>query len=216
MPSTMPCATSMNTGNNCSESLPMDNSSTLRNALMLTPLIGVTHSLMAAVGLCLMFLVVTQLFGLAMGALRSRLVPATRMLASILLAATLTSCAELMAQAWSLQWQQHLGIYGALIALQCVVLEHTGVFQSDWRQRLRLNSLFATLMITLGLLRELIGNGTLGNHLSWLFGATQTDWHGWVLVADGGLRLTTLVPGGFILLGLMIAAWQAWHPTPTH
>lgn len=206
----------MNTGNNCSESLPMDNSSTLRNALMLTPLIGVTHSLMAAVGLCLMFLVVTQLFGLAMGALRSRLVPATRMLASILLAATLTSCAELMAQAWSLQWQQHLGIYGALIALQCVVLEHTGVFQSDWRQRLRLNSLFATLMITLGLLRELIGNGTLGNHLSWLFGATQTDWHGWVLVADGGLRLTTLVPGGFILLGLMIAAWQAWHPTPTH
>lgn len=216
MPSTMPCATSMNTGNNCSESLPMDNSSTLRNALMLTPLIGVTHSLMAAVGLCLMFLVVTQLFGLAMGALRSRLVPATRMLASILLAATLTSCAELMAQAWSLQWQQHLGIYGALIALQCVVLEHTGVFQSDWRQRLRLNSLFATLMIALGLLRELIGNGTLGNHLSWLFGATQTDWHGWVLVADGGLRLTTLVPGGFILLGLLIAAWQAWHPTPTH
>ena len=194
----------------------MNNSSTLRNALMLTPLIGVTHSLMTAVGLCLMFLVVTQLFGLAMGALRSRLVPATRMLASILLAATLTSCAELMAQAWSLQWQQHLGIYGALIALQCVVLEHTGVFQSDWRQRLRLNSLFATLMITLGLLRELIGNGTLGNHLSWLFGATQTDWHGWVLVADGGLRLTTLVPGGFIMLGLLIAAWQAWHPTPTH
>ncbi|MEJ8863949.1 Rnf-Nqr domain containing protein [Pseudomonas jessenii] len=194
----------------------MDNSSTLRNALMLTPLIGVTHSLMAAVGLCLMFLVVTQLFGLAMGALRSRLVPATRMLASILLAATLTSCAELMAQAWSLQWQQHLGIYGTLIALQCVVLEHTGFFQSDWRQRLRLNSLFATLMIALGLLRELIGNGTLGNHLSWLFGATQTDWHGWVLVADGGLRLTTLVPGGFILLGLMIAAWQAWRPTPTH
>ncbi|MGF6160947.1 electron transport complex protein RnfE [Pseudomonas sp. 2725] len=194
----------------------MDNSSTLRNALMLTPLIGVTHSLMAAVGLCLMFLVVTQLFGLAMGALRSRLVPATRMLASILLAATLTSCAELMAQAWSLQWQQHLGIYGALIALQCVVLEHTGVFQSDWHQRLRLTSLFATLMITLGLLRELIGNGTLGNHLSWLFGATQTDWHGWVLVADGGLRLTTLVPGGFIMLGLLIAAWQAWRPTPTH
>lgn len=194
----------------------MDNSSTLRNALMLTPLIGVTHSLMAAVGLCLMFLVVTQLFGLAMGALRSRLVPATRMLASILLAATLTSCAELMAQAWSLQWQQHLGIYGALIALQCVVLEHTGVFQSDWRHRLRLTSQFVTLMITLGLLRELIGNGTLGNHLSWLFGATQTDWHGWVLVADGGLRLTTLVPGGFIMLGLLIAAWQAWRPTPTH
>jgi electron transport complex protein RnfE len=205
----------MNTGNNCSENLPMDNSSTLRNCLMLTPLIGATYSLTAALGLCLMFMLVTQLFSLVMGALRSRLVPTARLLASILLAATLTSCAELMAQAWSLQWQQHLGFYGALIALQCVVLEYTGFFQNDWRQRLRLNGLFVTLMIALSLLRELIGNGTLGNHLSWLIGATQTDWQGWVLVADGGLRLATLVPGGFILLGLLIAAWQAWRPTPT-
>ncbi|WP_322614733.1 Rnf-Nqr domain containing protein [Pseudomonas sp. BIC9C] len=194
----------------------MDNSSTLRNTLMLTPLIGATHSLMAALGLCLMFVVVTRLFSLAMGALRPRLVPATRLLVSILLAATLTSCAELMAQAWSLQWQQHLGFYGALIALQCVVLEHSGYFKRDWRQRLRLDGLFAALMIVLGLLRELIGNGTLGNHLSWLSGATQTDWQRWVLVTDGGLRLATSVPGGFILLGLLIAAWQAWLPTPTH
>ncbi|MFS2200129.1 Rnf-Nqr domain containing protein [Pseudomonas sp. Pseusp3] len=194
----------------------MDNSSTLRNALMLTPLIGATHSLMAALGMCLMFMAVTRLFSLAMGALRPRLVPATRLLASVLLAATLTSCAELMAQAWSLQWQQHLGFYGALIALQCVVLEHAGFFQNGWHQRLRLDGLFVALMIGLALLRELIGNGTLGSHLSWLSGATQNDWQGWVLLADGGLRLATSVPGGFILLGLLIAAWQAWRPTPTH
>ncbi|MNI02396.1 Electron transport complex protein RnfE [compost metagenome] len=194
----------------------MDNSSTLRNALMLTPLIGATHSLMAALGLCLMFMVVTWLFSPAMGALRSRLVPAARLPASVLLAATLTSCAELTAQVWSLQWQQHLGFYGAMIALQCVVLEHTGFFQNSWHQRLRLSGLFVTLMIAMGLLRELIGRATLGNRLSWLSGATQTDWQGWVLVADGGLRLATLVPGGFILLGLLIAAWQAWRPNPTH
>jgi electron transport complex protein RnfE len=206
----------MNTGNNCSEALPMDNSSTPRNALILTPLIGATESLMAALGLCLMFMVVTQLFSLAMGALRSRLIPATRLLASILLAATLTSCAELMAQAWSLQWQQHLGFYGALIALQCVVLEHTGFFQNSWHTRLRLNRQFVVLMIALGLLRELIGDATVGNHLSWLIGATQADWQGWILMADGGLRLATSVPGGFILLGLLIAAWQAWRPRSTH
>lgn len=62
-------------------------------------------------------------------------------------------------------------------------------------------------MVGLGLLRELIGNGTLGAHLSWLIGGL--DWPGWVLT-DGGLRLATLVPGGFILLGLLIAAKQAW------
>lgn len=193
----------------------MNDSSTLRNSLMLAPLIGATHSLVTALGVCLMFLVVSGLFSLVMGAFRTRLIPATRLLASVLLAATLTSCAELMAQSWSLQWQQQLGIYGALIALQCVVLEHSGFYQQIWQRRLRLNGAFIALMLALGLLRELIGNGTLGSHLMWLTGATRIDWQGWVLTADGGLRLATLAPGGFILLGLLIAAWQAWRPTPT-
>jgi len=97
------------------------------------------------------------------------------------------------------------------------VLEHTGFFQSAWRDRLRLCGLFGALMAGLGVLRELIGNGTFGSHLPWLTGTAQADWQGWVLTADGGLHLATLVPGGFILLGLLIAAHQAWtRSTPPH
>ncbi|MEO4016781.1 Rnf-Nqr domain containing protein [Pseudomonas rossensis] len=195
----------------------MNKSSTLQNSLMLAPLIGATDSLVSAVGLWLMFIVVISAFGVSMGALRSQLVPATRLLASVLLAATLTSCTELAAQVWSLQWHQHVGLYAGLIALQCVVLEHTGFFQSAWRVRLRLCGLFGALMAGLGLLRELIGSGTLGSHLTWLAGTAQGDWQGWVLTTDGGLHLATLVPGGFILLGLLIAARQAWtRSTPPH
>ncbi|UVM51705.1 NADH:quinone oxidoreductase [Pseudomonas sp. B21-015] len=195
----------------------MNKSSPLQNSLMLTPLIGVTDSLVTALGLWLMFIVVLSIYGVSMGALRSRLIPATHLLACLLLAATLTSCAELATQAWSLQWHQHLGLYAGLIALQCVVLEHNGFFQNTWRDRLRLCGLFGALMAGLSLLRELIGKGTIGSHLSWLAGAAQPDWHGWVLTADGGLRLATLAPGGFILLGLLFAARQAWtRPTPSH
>ncbi|ATE79418.1 Rnf-Nqr domain containing protein [Pseudomonas frederiksbergensis] len=194
----------------------MNKSSTLQNSLMLAPLIGVTDSLVTALGLWLMFALVLSVYDVSMGILRSRLIPATHLLACLLLAATLTSCVELAMQAWSLQWHQHLGFYTGLIALQCVVLEHNGFFQGTRRDRLRLCGLFGALMIGLGLLRELIGNGTLGSHLPWLTGAVQPDWQGWVLTADGGLRLATLAPGGFILLGLLIAARQAWtRPTPT-
>lgn len=194
----------------------MNKSSSLQNSLMLTPLIGGTDSLVTALGLWLMFVLVLGAYGVSMGALRSRLVPATHLLAGLVLAATLNSCAELAMQAWSLQWHQHLGFYAGLIALQCVVLEHNGFFQSTGRDRLRLCGLFGALMIVQGLLRELIGNGTLGSHLSWLAGAMQPDWQGWVITADGGLRLATLAPGGFILLGLLIAARQAWiRPTPS-
>lgn len=169
----------------------MNKSSTLQNSLMLAPLIGATGSWMTALGLWLMFIVVIGAYGLGMAALRPRLVPTARLIAGLLLAATLTSCAEIAAQVWVLQWHQHVGIYAGLIALQCVVLDHTGFFQSPWRDRLRLCGLFGVLMVGLGLLREFLGTG--------------------------GLHLATLVPGGFILLGLLIAVWQAWpRPTPSH
>lgn len=194
----------------------MNKSSSLQNSLMLAPLIGATDSLVSALGLWLMSIVVINVFGVCMGALRSRLLPVTHLLAAVLLAATLTSCAELAAQLWSLQWHHHVGIYAGLIALQCVVLENTGFYQSAWRDRLHLCGLFGALMAGLGMLRELIGNGTLGSHLPWLAGTAQADWQGWVLTADGGLRLATLAPGGFILLGLLIAARQAWtRSTPS-
>jgi electron transport complex protein RnfE len=192
----------------------MNKPSQLQNTLMFVPLIGATDSLVNALGLWALFIVVISVFGLGTNALRSRLLPAARLPASVLLAATLTSCAELGAQVWSLQWHQHVGIYAGLIALQCVVLEHCGFFQSPWRERWRLSGLFGAAMVALGLLRELIGDGTLGNHLPWLAAATHANWQGWVLTADGGLRLATLAPGGFILLGLLIAAWQAWHRPP--
>ena len=161
----------------------MNKSSTLQNSLMLTPLIGATDAWANALGLWLMFVVVTSVYGLVMGVLRPRLVPSTRVLACVVLAATLTACAELGAQVWSLQWHQRAGIYAGLIALQCVVLEHNGFFQESRLDRLRLCGWFGALMLGLGLLRGFI--------------------------VDSGLHLATLAPGGFILLGLLIAARQA-------
>jgi electron transport complex protein RnfE len=187
----------------------------LLNTLLLVPLIGATDSLVAGLGLWLMFVIVINLFGLGIGVLRPKLMPTAHLPASVLLAAALTSCAVLAVQAWALPWHHHTGLYGALLAWLCVALEQEGHFHATRPERLRLYSLFGVLMVCLGLLRELIGNGTVGSHLSWLAGAAQRDGSGWVLFADGGLHLATFAPGGFILLGLILAAWQAWRPSPT-
>lgn len=186
----------------------MNKSSTLQNALMLTPLIGASDSLVKALGLALVFLCVSSLFGLGMNALRPRLAGQGRLGASILLSATLTSCASLAAQAWAFELQQQLALYLGLIAVQCVVLEHQDFFQRP--VRLRFAGLFCLLLIILGALREAFGSGTIGNHLQWLLGMNDVDWPGWVLTSGGGLHLLTLAPGGFILLGLLLAARQAW------
>ncbi|MGE1176641.1 Rnf-Nqr domain containing protein [Pseudomonas sp. BW7P1] len=180
----------------------MNTSATLSNSMMLVLLIGATDSVAGSLGTLLLFTVAVSAYGLCMTALRSRLSGESLLPVSLVLAATLASCAEILLQSASLQWHQSISLYSGLIGLQCVVLEHNGFFRLPISERLRLCGLFAALMTVLGVLRELIGQGSIGHHLS-------ERWQGLILFADG-LHFATLAPGAFILLGLLLAARQAW------
>ena len=174
----------------------------LTNTLMLMLLLGTSATLAGALGMLLMSSVVVVIYGACIGPLRSRLSGNNLMLASLLLAATLTSCANILAQRWALQWQQSVGIYAGLIALQCVVLEYNGFFRQAFAQRLKFFGLSSGLLLALAALRELFGQGHIGRGLS-------EHWQGLILFNEG-LHLLTLVPVAFILLGLLLAARQAW------
>ncbi|QBR33614.1 MULTISPECIES: Rnf-Nqr domain containing protein [Pseudomonas] len=174
----------------------------LTNTLMLMLLLGTSATLAGALGMLLMSSVVVAVYGACIGPLRSRLSGNNLMLASLLLAATLTSCANILAQRWALQWQQSVGIYAGLIALQCVVLEYNGFFRQALAQRLQFFGLSSGLLLALAALRELFGQGCIGRGLA-------EHWQG-LVVFNQGLHLLTLVPGAFIVLGLLLAARQAW------
>ena len=194
----------------------MNQSSMLQNSLILTPLIGASDSLVKALSLSLLSLLVIGVYGLKMSVLRPRVVPSMQRITSIALAATLTSLAALALQAWAFELHRQLGIYAGLIALQCVVLEHSGFFtQASGIERGRLSGVFIGLMVALGVLREGLGNGSFASHLSWLTGIIDSNGQGWLFAADGGIRLAVIAPGGFILLGLLIAAKQAWPGAST-
>lgn len=162
----------------------------LTHGLLLVPLVGASDSLVNALGLSLAWALISLVHGLAMGLLRSHLAAYQRLLASVVLAATLTACTGLAAQAWVLELYRPLSLYLGWIALSCVALEHEGIFvESRLPGRLKLMGLFSMLMIGLGTLRELIGDG---------------------------IPLALLAPGGFILLGLLLAACQAWTSAKSH
>mgnify|MGYP006149509621 FL=1 len=180
----------------------MNRPTNLTNALMLALLLGPSATLAGALGILLMLGAVGVVYGACSRPLRSRLSGNNLMLASLLLAATLTSCANILAQRWALQWQQSLGIYAGLIALQCVVLEYNGFFRQALVQRLQFFGLSSGLLLALAALRELFGQGYIGRGLA-------EHWQGLVLF-NQGLHLLTLVPGAFIVLGLLLAARQAW------
>lgn len=179
----------------------MNRPTNLTNTLLLTLLLGTSATLAGALGMLLMSSVVVAIFAVCIGPLRARLSDRGVLLASLLLAATLTSCANILVQRWALQWHQAIGIYSGLIALQCVVLEYNGFFRQALTERLKFFGLSSGLLLTLAVVLELFGQGHLGRGLS-------EHWQGLVLF-NQGLHLITLVPGAFILLGLLLAARQA-------
>ena len=179
----------------------MNRPTKLSNALLLALLLGTSATLAGALGMLLMSSVVTTAYAVCIAPLRARLSDSGLLLASLLLAATLTSCANILGQRWALQWHLAIGIYPGLIALQCVVLEYNGFFRHALTERLKFFGLSSGLLLTLAVLRELLGQGHLGRGLS-------ERWQGLVLFNEG-LHLFTLVPGALILLGLLLAARQA-------
>lgn len=186
----------------------MNKTPLLQRSVMLAPLVGASDSLVGALSLSLLSLLIVSVYGMKMSVLRPRIFPPLQLLTSIALAAALTSLAALLLQAWSLELHRQLGLYIALIALQCVALEHNGFFtRTTHRGQLRLGILFMALMVILGILREALGRGSFAAGMPWLTDAALT--------ADGGIRLAIIAPGGFILLGLLMAAIQAWPAKST-
>lgn len=140
----------------------------------------------SALGLWLAWTLISLGHGLAMGLLRPRLAAWPRSLACVIVAATLTACASLAAQAWAPESYRPSALYIGWIALSCVVLEYDHAFVgSRLPGHAQLAGLFGLSMIGLGALRELLGHGT---------------------------PLAQLAPGGFLLLGMLLAARQAWKP----
>jgi len=155
--------------------------------LVLVPLLGASDSLVNALALWVAWVLISLAHGSAMTFLRTRLSVRQQLLASIVLAATMTACADLLAQAWMLERHDALSLYIGWIALSCVTLERLTVVETRMLAHLRLAGQFGLLIISLGALREMIG---------------------------ASVPLALLVPGGFILLGLLLAAYQAWTCTP--
>ncbi len=163
----------------------------------LAPLLGASDLLIKALGLSVVALPLLALLG-AFGMLLNRFEAKARGLALLLAACALLTLADLLLRAWALELRHALGIFLPLL------LVTVAVAPADLSQGLRQGLLFSSAALLLGALRECLGSGTLFNHAEWLFGPAAGNW---TLHVSGfsGLHLFALVPGAFILLGLLWA-----------
>jgi electron transport complex protein RnfE len=187
------------------------NNPALVQLLGLCPLLGTSNSTVNALGLALASAMVLICSNTAVSLVRGVVNTAVRLPAFVMIIAALTTCIELLMQAYTYELYQILGIFIPLITTNCVILGRADAFAAkNDPLRAAYDGLvmglgFAVVLVMIGALRELFGTGLLFTNMQLLFGPMAADWQVTVFPEYPGFLLAILPPGAFIVLGLLIA-----------
>jgi Na+-translocating ferredoxin:NAD+ oxidoreductase subunit E len=182
--------------------------------LGLCPLLAVTNTAINGLGLGLATIAVLAGSNVAVSMLRGTLQAEIRIPAFVLIIATLVTVVDLSLQAWLHDLSRTLGIFVPLIVTNCTILARAEAFASRQavlpalHDGLAQGIGFALVLISLGALRELIGQGTLMADADLLLGPWAAGLTLNILPEGWGLLLAVLPPGAFIGLGLLVALRQ--------
>jgi len=182
--------------------------------LGLCPLLAVTNTTVNGLGLGLATLLVLTGSNFIVSLTRHWLTADVRIPAFVLIIASLVTAIDMSLQAWLPGLRQNLGIFVPLIVTNCTLLARAEAFASRRAagpaliDGLAQGLGFALVLIALGAMRELLGQGTLLADAELLFGPRAESLTLQVIPEGWGLLLAILPPGAFILLGLMVALRQ--------
>lgn len=188
-----------------------DNNPGLAQLLGLCPLLAVSDSLVKAIGLGLATLITLCLSSVSISLARKILRPEIRISAYLLVIATIVTIVELSFQAWFYELYLALGIFVPLIATNCIIFARAELFAAHNRplpafiDALATGMGFGLVLLVLGAVRELLGQGTLFAQARLLLGDGFTGYRLLELSGYPGFLIIVLPPGAFISLGLLVA-----------
>jgi len=187
-----------------------DNNVVLAQMLALCPAMAVTTSGTNGLGMGLASTVVLVVSNVLVSMIRNFVSPEVRIPVFIVLIASLVTLVDMAMNAWLHDLYKVLGLFIALIVVNCAILGRAEAFAAR-------NGVFASLvdglaigfgmtgaMTAIGLVREFLGSGTLFANASGLlgpaFGFLEVQVPGY-----GGALLMILPPGAFAVLGFLLA-----------
>jgi electron transport complex protein RnfE len=179
--------------------------------LGLCPLLAVTGSVVNAMGLGLATLVVLMGSNACVSLIRHYVTDAVRLPAFVMIIAAMVTVIEMLMQAYTFELYEILGIFIPLIVTNCAVLGRADAFASknavlpSMVDGFMMGLGFLVILLILGGMRELVGQGTLFTNMQLLFGPIAANWELTVIDNYGGFLLAILPPGAFLGLGLIIA-----------
>lgn len=184
------------------------NNPALIQLLGLCPLLAVTTSFVNGLALGLATCFVLIMSNLCVS-LTAPFIPASvRLPVYVLIIASLVTSVELIIQAYYFGLYSNLGIFLPLIVTNCTILGRAEAFAAKNPPGIAVldglyqGSGFGLILILMGSIREVLGSGKL---FSDLYTLGIHDFSGINVYGYDGFLLLILPPGGFILLGILIA-----------
>jgi len=187
------------------------NNPALVQVLGLCPLLAVTSTVVNAIGLGIATLMVLIGSNLSVSVIRNFVNESVRLPAFVMIIASFVTCAELLMQAFTYELYQILGIFIPLIVTNCAILGRADAFASKnpplpaLLDGAMMGLGFLAVLVVLGGMRELLGQGTLFADMHLLLGPMASDWVIRPFENYPDMLFMVLPPGAFVGLGLLIA-----------
>ncbi len=179
--------------------------------LGLCPLLAVSATAVNALGLGIATIMVLSVSNLLISLTRRIIIHEIRIIIYVLIIASIVTCVELLMEAYTPELYQALGLYISLIVTNCIIIaraetlaSRNSVFHS-FLDGLANGAGFSLVLLFIGMIRELVGQGTVFAGMEQLIGDLGTNLKTQVFRSDDGLLIAILPPGAFISLGLLVA-----------
>ena len=187
------------------------NNQALGALLGLCPLLAVSSSVINALGMGLATTLTLMLTNGAVATFRKWIPHELRIPIFVLLIAGVVTIVQLLMQAWFFSLYQVLGIFVPLIVTNCTVIARAEAFAYKNRVLPSIVDGFAIgmgstlVLVTLGMLRELAGYGSILRQADLMFGARAAHWTLQLGEHHAGFLLAVMPAGAFFGLSLLIA-----------
>ena len=179
--------------------------------LGLCPLLAVTATITNALGLGLATLLVLVCSNATVSAVRHWVPKEIRIPIFVLIIAAFVTCVQLLMNAYTYGIYQSLGIFLPLIVTNCAIIGRAEAYASKNPIKqasfdgLMMGLGFALVLMILGAIREILGQGTLFDGANLLLGDWASVLRIEVMHLDNQFLLAILPPGAFIAMGFIIA-----------
>ncbi|MGF1793897.1 electron transport complex subunit RsxE [Photobacterium profundum] len=187
------------------------NNPALVQLLGLCPLLAVSATVTNALGLGLATTAVLVGSNLIVSLVRQWIPSEVRIPVFVMIIAALVTCVQLLMNAYTYGLYQSLGIFIPLIVTNCIIIGRAEAFASKndpipaVLDGLWMGLGMTAVLVVLGAMREILGNGTLFDGADRLLGDWASSLRIEIFSFDSSFLLAMLPPGAFLGVGFMIA-----------